>query len=156
MQVNGTVTKMNDTRTVKLVCEFEYSTVGRRNVARPRKRWTNTLKSKQSWIGLYLTAAADDDDFNVTALSYVTDWSVLSLLPNTSWHNQHRALLQCEQHLRRQQQSARHLTNYINWMGPPACSLSAYGSGIVCVRPWQCCVVPSDLQLSLSRGLSVS
>ena len=77
MQVNVTVIKMNDTRTVKLVCEFEYSTVDRRNVARPRKRRTNTLKNKQVWIGLYLTAAADDND---TAFSYVTDISVASTI----------------------------------------------------------------------------
>ena len=36
---------MNDTRTVKLVCEFEYSTVDRRDVARPRKRG----KDKYPW-----------------------------------------------------------------------------------------------------------
>jgi len=82
VQVNVTVIKMNDTQTVKLVCEFEYSTVDRRDAARPRKRWTNTLKRKQAWIGLYLTAAADDND---TAFSYVTDTSVASsLLPYTS------------------------------------------------------------------------
>jgi len=80
--VNGTVIKMNDTRTVKLVCGFEYSTVERRNVARSRKRWTNTLKSKQAWIGLYLTAAAaaDGGDDNDTAFSYVTDRSVASTI----------------------------------------------------------------------------
>ena len=78
LQVNVIVIKMNDTRTVKLVCEFEYSTVDRGNVARPRKRWTNTLKSKQVWTGLYLTAAADDD--NDTAFSYVTDISVASTI----------------------------------------------------------------------------
>ena len=36
---------MNDTRTVKLVCEYEYRTLDRRDVARPRKRW----KDKHLW-----------------------------------------------------------------------------------------------------------
>ena len=80
VQVNVTVIKMNDTRTVKLVCEFEYSTVDRRNVARPRKIWRNTLKSKQARIGLYLTAAAAAYDDNDTAFSYVTDISVASTI----------------------------------------------------------------------------
>ena len=79
VQVNVRVIKMNDTRTVKLVCDFEYSTVDRRNVARTRKRWTNTLKSKQAWNGLYLAAAAAADD-NDTAFSYVTDISVASTI----------------------------------------------------------------------------
>ena len=66
---------MNDTRTVKLVCEHEYITVDRR----PRKRRTNTLEGEQAWNILYLAAAADDDD-NDTAFSYVTDRSVASTI----------------------------------------------------------------------------
>ena len=80
VQVNVTVIKMNVTRTVKLLYEFEYSTVDRRNVARPWKWWTNTLKNKQAWTGLYLAAAAADGDDNDTAFSYVTDISVASTI----------------------------------------------------------------------------
>ena len=72
--MKGTVIKMNDTCTVNLVCECEYITLDRRNVARRRKRWTNNLK--KAWNVLYLAAAADDD--NDTAFSYVTDRSVAS------------------------------------------------------------------------------
>jgi hypothetical protein len=36
---------MNDTRTVKLVREYEYITLDRRDVVRPRKRW----KDKHIW-----------------------------------------------------------------------------------------------------------
>jgi hypothetical protein len=36
---------MNDTRTVKLVREYEYITLNRRDVVRPRKRW----KDKHLW-----------------------------------------------------------------------------------------------------------
>jgi len=71
---------MNDTLTVKLVCEFEYITVGRRNVARSRKRWTNTLKNKQGWNGVYLAAAVTDGDDNDTTFSYVTDRYVASTI----------------------------------------------------------------------------
>ena len=67
------------------MCEFQYSTVDRRNVARPRKRWTKSVKSKQVLNGLYL-AAADND----TAFSYVTDRSeartVLPRCYSTSIH----------------------------------------------------------------------
>ena len=84
MQVNGTVIKMNDTRTAKLVCGYEYITVDRRSVARPRKRWTNALEFEQAWNVLYLAAAAaaaaDDDDDNDSAFSYVTDRSVASTI----------------------------------------------------------------------------
>ena len=65
---------MNDTRTIRLVCEFQYSTVDRRNVARPRKRWTKIVKSKQVRKGLYFAAAADND----TGFSYVTNRSEAS------------------------------------------------------------------------------
>ena len=65
---------MDDTRTVRLVCEFQYSTVDRRNVARQRKRWTKTVKSKQVRSWLYHAAAADND----TAFSNVTDSSEAS------------------------------------------------------------------------------
>ena len=76
--MKGTVIKMNDTCTVNLVCECEYITLDRRNVARPRKRWTNNLKCKQAWNVIYLAAAAADD--NDTAFSYVTDRSVASTI----------------------------------------------------------------------------
>jgi len=65
------------TRTVKLLCEYEYSTLDRRNVVRPRKRRTNTLESEQAWNVLYLSAADDDND---TTFSYVTDRSVASTI----------------------------------------------------------------------------
>ena len=83
--MNGTVIKMNDTRTVKLVYEFECSTVDRRNVARSRKRWTNTFKRKEARIYSYLTAAAADGDDNDTAFSYVTDRSVASTILSRSY-----------------------------------------------------------------------
>jgi hypothetical protein len=51
--------------------------VDRRNVARPKKRCISTLESKQAWNGLYLAAAAADND---TAFSYVTDRSVASTI----------------------------------------------------------------------------
>jgi hypothetical protein len=70
---------MNDTRSVNLVCEYEYITLDRRNVARAGKRWTNALECKQAWNGLYLAAAAADDD-NDIAFSYVTDKSVASTI----------------------------------------------------------------------------
>ena len=74
--MKGTVIKMNDTRTVNLVCECEYiNYTGQKNVARPRKRWTNNLKGKQAWNVIYLAAADDDND---TAFSSVTDRSVAS------------------------------------------------------------------------------
>jgi hypothetical protein len=69
---------MNDTRTVKLLCEYEYVTLDRRNVARPRKRWTDNLIGKQAWNVLYLAAAAGDD--NDTTFSYVTDRSVANTI----------------------------------------------------------------------------
>jgi len=64
-------------RTVKLLCEYEYSTLDRRNLARPRKRWTSTLDGKHAWNGVYLGAADDDND---TTFSYVTDRSVASTI----------------------------------------------------------------------------
>jgi len=67
--------------------EFQYNTVDRRNVARPRKRWTKTVKSKQVQSSLYLAAATADND---TAFSYITDRSeastVLSRCDFTSVH----------------------------------------------------------------------
>jgi hypothetical protein len=78
---------MNDTRTVKLLCECEYITLDRRNVARPRKRWTNTLEGEQAWNGVYLAAAAADD-VNDTAFSYVTNRSVASTILSRCYSTQ--------------------------------------------------------------------
>jgi len=72
---------MNYARTVKLVCECEYITLDRRNVARPRKRWTNTLEGKHAWNGVYLSVADGDND---TTFSYVTDRSVASTILSLS------------------------------------------------------------------------
>jgi hypothetical protein len=66
---------MNGTSTVKLVCGDEYITLGRRNGARPKERWTNTVDDEQAWNGPYLPAADDD-----TAFSYVTVSSVPSTM----------------------------------------------------------------------------
>ena len=165
---------MNDTRTVKLVCECEYITLDRRNLARPRKRWTNTLESEQAWNGVYLAAADDDND---TTFSYVTDRSVASTILSRCYAtpvDTTNTSPAAKQHLRLQQQSAWLVTSYINtlnaelnpichllallgvhhllhvnrirvkWMGPPTYSLSVYGSGILIRGPWQCCVVPSN------------
>jgi len=46
---------MNDTRTVRLVCESEYSTVDRRNVARSRKRWKDKYLWRRDRLGLAYT-----------------------------------------------------------------------------------------------------
>jgi len=136
---------MNYTPTVKLVCECEYITLDRRNVARPRKRWTNTLEGKHAWNGVYFAVAADDD--NDTTFSYVTGRSVASTILSRSYSTPvvtTNTSPAAKQHLRLQQQSAWLVTSYIKWMAPPAYSLWVYGSGIVHGRPWQCCVVPSN------------
>jgi len=144
VQVNVTVIRMNETRTVKLVCEYEYITLDGRNVARPRKWWTNTLEGEQAWNGVYLAVADDDND---TTFSYVTDRSVASTILSRCYStpvDTTNTSPAAKQHLRLQQQSAGHVTSYINWMGPPAYSLSVYGSGVVHGGPWQYCVVPNN------------
>jgi hypothetical protein len=76
--MNGTDITMNDTRTVKLVCECEYITVDRKTWLDQGNDGQTPLKANKPGMSYLAAAAADDDDD--TKFSYVTDSSVASTI----------------------------------------------------------------------------